>query len=50
MRFSLLGPKKEGPCAAAGRTPVGYSAGVTGRAKVEQYQRFSNFFRSKNVP
>jgi hypothetical protein len=28
----------------------GYSAGVTGRAKVEQYQRFSNFRRSKNVP
>jgi hypothetical protein len=28
MRFSLLGPKKEGPCAAAGRTPVGYGAGV----------------------
>jgi hypothetical protein len=30
-------------------TGFGYSAGVTGRAKVEQYQRFSNFLRSKNV-
>ena len=30
-------------------TRFGYSAGVTGRAKVEQYQRFSNFCRSKNV-
>jgi hypothetical protein len=29
---------------------LGYSAGVTGRAKDEQYQRFSNFCRSKNVP
>jgi hypothetical protein len=24
-------------------TGFGYNAGVTGRAKVEQYQRFSNF-------
>jgi hypothetical protein len=29
---------------------VGYGADVTGRAKVAQYQRFSNFCRSKNVP
>jgi hypothetical protein len=27
-----------------------YSAGVTGRVKIQQFQRFSNFCRSKNVP
>jgi hypothetical protein len=32
---------------ATGLEPA--TSGVTGRAKVEQYQRFSNFCRSKNV-
>jgi hypothetical protein len=29
---------------------VDYGAGVTGRAKVQQFQRFSNFCQSQNVP
>jgi hypothetical protein len=33
---------------ATGLEPA--TSGVTGRAKVEQYQRISNFCRSKNVP
>jgi hypothetical protein len=37
-------------CLRLPKPGVGYGAGVTGRAKVEQYQRFSNFSGSKNVP
>jgi hypothetical protein len=53
QKFGLLRSVQCGKClnslaGATGLEPA--TSGVTGRAEVEQYQRFSNFCRSKSVP